>query len=73
MRYRFGYGNHACPGRFYAIRKIKLVLAKLIMNYDFQWAQPRPVHDRPEDFAIEAQLVAAPDAEILMRSRNLSN
>ncbi|KAK6815025.1 Cytochrome P450 monooxygenase aclB [Aspergillus parasiticus] len=70
---QFGYGNHACPGRFYAIRKIKLVLAKLIMDYDFQWAQPRPVHDRPEDFAIEAQLVAAPDAEILMRSRNLSN
>ncbi|RAQ76583.1 cytochrome P450 [Aspergillus flavus] len=70
---QFGYGNHACPGRFYAIRKIKLVLAKLIMDYDFKWAQPRPVHDRPEDFAIEAQLVAAPDAEILIRSRNLSN
>ncbi|EZF35100.1 hypothetical protein H101_01365 [Trichophyton interdigitale H6] len=66
---QFGYGNHACPGRFYAVRKIKLVLGKLLMGYDFDWAQPRPAGDRPEDFAIEAQMMAAPETEILMRSR----
>lgn len=39
------------------------------MGYDFDWAQPRPAGDRPEDFAIEAQMMAAPETEILMRSR----
>ncbi|KAK2874945.1 hypothetical protein FQN49_001919 [Arthroderma sp. PD_2] len=66
---QFGYGNHACPGRFYAIRKVKLVFGKLLMDYDFDWAQPRPAGDRPEDFAIEAQMMAVPETEILVRSR----
>ncbi|EAW11043.1 cytochrome P450 [Aspergillus clavatus NRRL 1] len=65
---QFGYGNHACPGRFYAIRKIKLVLGKLLMDYEFQWATPRSVNSRPEDLAIEAQLMVAPDTEVLIRS-----
>jgi cytochrome P450 len=69
FRNRFGYGNHACPGRFYAIRKIKLVLGKLLMDYEFQWATPRSINSRPEDLAIEAQLMVAPDTEVLIRSR----
>lgn len=30
----FGYGRHACPGRFFAASEIKIILAKLILDYD---------------------------------------
>ncbi|KAL1605327.1 hypothetical protein SLS60_004875 [Paraconiothyrium brasiliense] len=32
----FGYGKHACPGRFFAANEIKMILANLILNYDFK-------------------------------------
>lgn len=30
----FGYGRHACPGRFFAANEIKMILAQLLLNYD---------------------------------------
>lgn len=30
----FGYGRHACPGRFFAAHEIKMILVKLLLNYD---------------------------------------
>ncbi|KAL5448482.1 hypothetical protein PMIN07_001004 [Paraphaeosphaeria minitans] len=32
----FGYGKHACPGRFFAANEIKMILANLILRYDFK-------------------------------------
>ena len=32
----FGYGRHACPGRFFAANEIKLMLARLILGYDIK-------------------------------------
>ena len=32
----FGYGKHACPGRFFAGNEIKLLLAKLLMHFDLK-------------------------------------
>lgn len=32
----FGYGRHACPGRFFAANEIKMIIARLIMDYDFK-------------------------------------
>lgn len=34
---RFGYGNHACPGRFIAVRLLKILLARLLLDYDLSW------------------------------------
>ncbi len=31
---QFGLGRHACPGRFFAVMELKLLLAHLVMNYD---------------------------------------
>ncbi|KXN90695.1 Ent-kaurene oxidase, partial [Leucoagaricus sp. SymC.cos] len=31
----FGHGNHACPGRFFAASSMKLVLAYMLLHYDF--------------------------------------
>jgi len=36
MNLNFGYGRHACPGRFFATNEIKMVLARLILEYDIK-------------------------------------
>ncbi|KAK4464954.1 putative cytochrome P450 E-class, group IV [Cladorrhinum samala] len=30
----FGYGRHACPGRFFAANEIKMIVANILMQYD---------------------------------------
>lgn len=30
----FGYGRHACPGRFFAANEIKMIVANTILRYD---------------------------------------
>lgn len=32
----FGHGRHACPGRFFASYEIKIMLAYLLLHYEFQ-------------------------------------
>lgn len=32
----FGYGRHACPGRFFAANEIKLILAKILKEFDLK-------------------------------------
>ncbi|KAF4120757.1 Cytochrome P450 [Geosmithia morbida] len=32
----FGYGRHACPGRFFAANEIKMIVACALMKYDFK-------------------------------------
>ena len=31
---QFGYGRHACPGRFFAAHEIKMIMATFLMHYD---------------------------------------
>lgn len=38
----FGHGRHACPGRFFAANELKLLLAHMVQNYDFQFLESRP-------------------------------
>ncbi|KAH6989850.1 putative cytochrome P450 [Ilyonectria destructans] len=38
----FGQGRNACPGRFFAANKLKLMLGHLVMNYDFEMQESRP-------------------------------
>lgn len=32
----FGYGRHACPGRFFAVNEIKMILGRAILDYDIR-------------------------------------
>ncbi|RDA90836.1 hypothetical protein CP533_1558 [Ophiocordyceps camponoti-saundersi (nom. inval.)] len=41
--FAFGHGRHACPGRFFAAHELKLIMAHLLLNYDF-----RPIPQRPQ-------------------------
>lgn len=38
----FGHGKHACPGRFFAMTEIKILIAYIILNYDVQIQEMRP-------------------------------
>ncbi|KAI8632633.1 putative cytochrome P450 monooxygenase [Xylariaceae sp. FL1651] len=64
---QFGYGPHACPGRFYAVRKAKIVLGMLLTRYEFNWEGD--VSARPPGIAIEAQLVPNDQARVRFKSR----
>lgn len=39
---RFGHGTHACPGRFFAANEIKIVMAHLLLKYDWQFKTGPP-------------------------------
>src|SRR4051812_48404223 len=32
----FGYGQHACPGRFFASNEVKIALCCMLLKYDFR-------------------------------------
>ncbi|RYP61968.1 hypothetical protein DL770_009669 [Monosporascus sp. CRB-9-2] len=32
----FGFGKHACPGRFFAANEIKLICARILLDYDIK-------------------------------------
>jgi cytochrome P450 len=38
----FGLGKHACPGRFCAIREMKMMLAYILMNYEIEIFEEMP-------------------------------
>ncbi|KAF2279249.1 cytochrome P450 monooxygenase-like protein [Westerdykella ornata] len=65
----FGYGKHACVGRYYTIRKIKLIVAKMITEYEFKWA--KPIENRPANFPIMGQF--APNLETTVLVRRLTS
>ena len=37
----FGHGRHACAGRFFAASTLKLMLAYIVLNYDFEIQEKR--------------------------------
>ncbi|KAH7174897.1 cytochrome P450 monooxygenase [Fusarium flagelliforme] len=42
----FGYGEHACPGRFFAAKEVKIVMMYLLLNYEWripEGTKPNPV------------------------------
>ena len=36
----FGYGKHACPGRFFASNELKVILANILLRYDIALEDP---------------------------------
>lgn len=38
----FGYGRHACPGRWFAVQLLKILLAHITLNYEIEATGPQP-------------------------------
>lgn len=61
----FGYGKHACPGRFFAAAEIKIVLAEILRRYEWRLVGDKVPKPMPWGFNV----VANPGVVIEVRRR----
>lgn len=62
----WGYGKHACSGRFFAANEIKLIVAYFLLNYDFVLSKGR---ERPPNYSFELQNMPDERIEVLIKGR----
>ena len=61
----FGYGAHACPGRFLVSDEVKLSLGHLLLKYDLKLVDGSSI----EPLRVGVTLNANPTAKLLIRRR----
>ncbi|KAH9067784.1 cytochrome P450 [Lactarius vividus] len=61
----FGYGRHACPGRFFAVNEVKALLAHVVVTYDIKFEEGKQA---PRSFSIGATRVPG-KANAMFRKR----
>lgn len=61
----WGFGQHACPGRFFAANELKIALCQLLLKYDFKLDQER----LPEVRRHGTSRTADPVAKLVIRRR----
>jgi cytochrome P450 len=69
----FGYGNHTCPGRFFASHEIKLIFIELLMNWEIRLKGDVDlvggVDKRPPSNEIDLVITPNPFAQIEFRRK----
>ena len=63
---QFGHGKYACPGRFFAVNEIKMILCKLLLEYDFVYPEGQ---GRPVNKTVNENIYPDPAARLLIRKR----
>ncbi|GAB1207116.1 hypothetical protein APSETT445_005824 [Aspergillus pseudonomiae] len=63
----FGHGKFACPGRFYAVNEMEMILARMLICFEFKFPEGQ---DRPQNFTIDSDLYPDPLKRLLIRKRN---
>lgn len=63
----FGNGRQACPGRFFAAAELKLMLAYILLHYDFEM-----LSKRPSDTWVGILRIPSPSAKIRVKRRKPS-
>ncbi|EKG09548.1 Cytochrome P450 [Macrophomina phaseolina MS6] len=61
----FGFGKHACPGRFFVGVEAKAILAHLLLKYDFELPEGRS----PTVMSLGFELLTDHAATLLVRRR----
>jgi len=62
----FGYGNQACPGRHFAVAEIKMIVVRLLKEFEFDFL---PGQTRPKTFHVNEFAATNPFAKLLIRQR----
>jgi cytochrome P450 len=62
----FGYGRHACPGRFFAAQEIKAIMVYFLENFDMKFKDGQT---RPQSLQFETQYLPDHTAKALIRRR----
>ncbi|EPE31715.1 Cytochrome P450 [Glarea lozoyensis ATCC 20868] len=63
----FGHGRQACPGRFFAVAEIKMILARMLIEYDFRFCNQGC---RPKSLTIDEMVFPNPFAKLSIKRRN---
>jgi cytochrome P450 len=66
----FGYGVHACPGRFLASNMMKMAMAFMVVNYD--WRVGEGVEAKGAEglrTEMETKILVYPDAKVQLKAR----
>jgi cytochrome P450 len=61
----FGYGRHACPGRFFAANEIKMILARMVLEYDIK--MPGDAKERYPQVEMGRQSMPHPGKTLMFR------
>ncbi|KAG9258879.1 cytochrome P450 [Emericellopsis atlantica] len=61
----FGYGRHACPGRFFAVNEIKMIMATALLHYDVKNVEGQ--EERIPNWKFGSQSIPDSKGKILMR------
>ena len=64
----FGYGNQACAGRQFAVAEIKLIMARLLYEFEFKFPKGQ---SRPAAQYINENAFTDQSARLLMRKRKM--
>nr|UOW59931.1 SonI [Paraconiothyrium archidendri] len=62
----FGYGGQACPGRYFAVHEIKMLIARLLSEYDFKYPEGK---SRPATAFADENVFIDTDAKLMMKVR----
>jgi cytochrome P450 len=62
----FGYGSQVCPGRYFAVGEIKMILMRLLQEYEFR---PPEGKGRPDHIHADENVVLDPSAKVMMKRR----
>jgi cytochrome P450 len=62
----FGFGRQACPGRHIAIGMVKMLMIKLLSDYEFKYPEGK---ERPKNFSADEYCFLDPRAKLLVRRK----
>ncbi|KAL4790515.1 cytochrome P450 [Aspergillus venezuelensis] len=62
----FGFGKHACPGRFFAANELKIALCHILLKYDFRLPEGEK---EPKPIIRGTGMIAHPMAKMEIRRR----
>lgn len=60
----WGIGKHACPGRFFAVDLVKIILMQVLLDYEV-----KSLGERPANIWIEYNVIPPPNAVLSIRRR----
>ena len=64
----WGYGSHACPGRWFADAEIKIIVIRFILGFDLRFPGGK---ERPKSLVFETQNLPDGEAGVLLRRRRV--
>jgi cytochrome P450 len=62
----FRYGRQACPGRQFAVASVKVLMVKLLSEYEFKYPEGK---GRPKVFSADEYCFLNPMSKLVMRKR----